>query len=137
NIFGGTFGGPIKKNKAFFFMDYEGTEQRTSGPAAASIAPQTWRDGDLSRFLTTQQIVRDPQTGADAGSRTPFPGNIIPAARITNPVALKLFSSPNLYPLPNNPGTGALGISNDYLSSQASKLSNHQADVKLDYKLSD
>src|SRR5262249_30729428 len=67
NIFGGTFGGPIKKNKAFFFLDYEGTEQRASGPAAASVAPQAWRTGDLSRFLTTQnQVVRDPQTGADA-----------------------------------------------------------------------
>ena len=31
NIFGGTFGGPIKKNKVFFFVDYEGTEQRNSG----------------------------------------------------------------------------------------------------------
>lgn len=137
NIFGGTFGGPIKRNKAFFFMDYEGTEQRTSGPAAASVAPASWRMGDLSQFLTQNQIVRDPQTGADAGSRLPFPGNIIPTARITNPVALKLFSSPNLYPLPNNPGTGPLGITNNYLSSQASKLSNHQADVKVDFKLSD
>ena len=39
NIFGGTFGGPIKKNKLFFFTDYEGTEQRTSGAASASVAP--------------------------------------------------------------------------------------------------
>src|SRR5207247_433895 len=60
NIFGGTFGGPIKRNKAFFFMDYEGTEQRTSGPATASVAPATWRTGDLSRFLTQNLTVRDP-----------------------------------------------------------------------------
>jgi hypothetical protein len=137
NIFGGTFGGPIKKNRAFFFMDYEGTEQRTSGPANASVAPRTWRNGDLSQFLTQNQIVRDPQTGVDAASRTPFPGNVIPTARITNPVALKLFSSPDLYPLPNNPGAGALGITNNYLSNQASKLSNHQADAKVDFRLSD
>jgi len=131
NIFGGTVGGPIRKNKAFFFMDYEGTEQRTSGPATASVAPDAWRSGDLSQFLTQNQIVRDPLTG------TPFPGNIVPSARITNPVALKLFSSPDFYPLPNNAGTGALGVTNNYIASQASKISNHQADVKVDYRLTD
>src|SRR3954470_15270803 len=125
NIFGGTVGGPIRKNKAFFFMDYEGTEQRTSGPATASVAPDAWRTGNLSQFLTQNQVVRDPLTG------TPFPGNIVPAARITNPVALKLFGSPDFYPLPNNPGTGPLGVTNNYIASQASKISNHQADVKI------
>ena len=131
NIFGGTVGGPIRKNKAFFFMDYEGTEQRTSGPATASVAPDAWRSGDLSQFLTQNQVVSDPLTG------TPFPGNIVPSARITNPVALKLFSSPDFYPLPNNAGTGPLGVTNNYIASQASKISNHQADAKVDYRLSD
>ncbi|MBL8178677.1 MAG: TonB-dependent receptor, partial [Bryobacterales bacterium] len=134
NIFGGTLGGPIVRNKAFFFMDYEGTEQRTSGPATASIAPQTWRNGDLSRF---PQIVRDPTTGDSAATRAPFPGNQIPGARITNPVAIKLFSSPELYPLPNNPGVGALGVTSNYLSSSAAKLSNHQADAKVDFRPTD
>ena len=131
NIFGGTFGGPIKQNKAFFFMDYEGTEQRGSGPATASVAPAEWRRGDLSRFLSQNLIMRDP-TNAQ-----PFAGNIIPAARITNPVALKLFGSPDLYPLPNNAGTGALGVTNNYIASQASKISNHQADVKVDFRPTD
>src|SRR5437667_246583 len=48
NIFGGTLGGPVIKNKAFFFVDYEGTEQRTSGASTASVAPTAWRTGDLS-----------------------------------------------------------------------------------------
>lgn len=138
NIFGGTFGGPIVRNKAFFFMDYEGTEQRASGPATASVAPAAWRRGDLSDFLTRQnQIVRDPLTGPDVGSRTPFPGNIIPENRITNPVARYLFANPSIYPLPNNPGQGALGITSNYQSSSASKLKNHQADVRGDYRPSD
>jgi hypothetical protein len=134
NIFGGTLGGPIVRNRAFFFMDYEGTEQRASGPAAASVAPAEWRSGDLSRF---PQVVRDPATGTDVASRAPFPGNRIPASRIVNPVALKLYSSPALYPLPNNPGTGALGVTGNYQSSSASKLSNHQADAKVDFRLTD
>jgi hypothetical protein len=138
NIFGGTFGGPVIKNKAFFFVDYEQTEQRTSGSSTASVAPGTWRTGNLSDFLTkANQIVRDPATGPDVPSRTPFAGNIIPTNRIVNPVALKLFSSPDLYPLPNNAGTGTLGITSNYLSSQASRLSNKQGDIKGDFRLTD
>jgi hypothetical protein len=131
NIFGGTLGGPIAKNKLFFFMDYEGTEQRASGPASASVAPAAWRTGNLSQFLTQNQVVRDPLTGQ------PFPGNIIPQSRIVNPVANKLFSDPNLYPLPNQPGTGPLGIVNNYAASTASSLKNHQADAKVDWRASD
>ena len=84
NIFGGTFGGPVIKNKAFFFVDYEGTQQRDSGPANASVAPAAWRTGDLTDLQTKSGlVVKDPSTGL------PFPGNIIPANRITNPVAQK------------------------------------------------
>src|SRR5215813_14043727 len=91
NIYGGTLGGPVIRNKAFFFFDYEGTEQRTSGSATASVAPAAWRTGDLSDFLNkSNQVVKDPLTG------NPFPGNIIPTNRITNPVAQKLFSNPSL-----------------------------------------
>ncbi|HEV3196618.1 MAG TPA: carboxypeptidase regulatory-like domain-containing protein [Bryobacteraceae bacterium] len=138
NIFGGTLGGPVIRNKAFFFVDYEGTEQRTSGSATASVAPAAWRTGDLSDFLNkSNQVVKDPNTGPDLASRTPFPGNLIPLARIINPVAQKLFSSPNLYPLPNNAGTGVLGISSNYLSTQASRISNKQGDIKGDFRTSD
>jgi hypothetical protein len=131
NIFGGTFGGPIVQNKAFFFMDYEGTEQRSSGPASASVAPAAWRTGDLSQLLGQNQIVRDPATG------NPFPGNIIPQSRIVNPAATALFSDRALYPLPNQPGTGALGVTGNFGGSSRSKLSNHQADAKVDWRFSD
>jgi hypothetical protein len=137
NIFGGTLGGPIRRNAAFFFIDYEGTEERSSGPATANVAPAAWRTGDLSQFLTQNQIVRDPLTGASLPERQPFAGNIIPRARITNPVATTLFSSPDLYPLPNNPGVGALGVIGDYMSSTRSQLSNHQADAKMDWRPSE
>ncbi len=138
NIYGGTFGGPIKKDKLFFFVDFEGTKQRTSGVASANVAPAAWRTGDLSDFLNkSNQIVRDPSTGIDAASRTPFPGNIIPAARIINPVAKYLFSNSNIYPLPNNVGTGVYFIGSNYLSSARNKLDSNQGDIKIDYRASE
>ena len=138
NIFGGTIGGPIKRNKMFFFLDYEQTERRIAGPATATVAPATWRNGDLSQFLNlaTPTIIRDPATGTSAATRTPFPNNQIPVARFS-PAARFLFSNPSLYPLPNNTGTGNLGIASNYIGGTRNYLSNKQGDAKLDYRLSD
>jgi hypothetical protein len=137
NIFGGTFGGPVKKDRAFFFVDYEQTERRLAGPATASVAPAAWRAGDLSQFLAVNnQIIRDPATGTTLATRTPFPNNQIPVARFS-PTARYLFSNPNLYPLPNNAGTGTLGVGSNYIGASRNYLSNKQGDAKFDYRLSD
>jgi hypothetical protein len=128
NIFGGTLGGPIKRNKAFFFMDYEGTLQRADGPASASVAPAAWRNGDLSAF---PNVIVDPAAGG-----TPFPGKQIPRSRFS-PVANFLYSNPSLYPLPNQTGVGPQGVTGNYAGSSASRQNNHQADAKVDYRLSD
>jgi hypothetical protein len=71
NIFGGTLGGPIKRDRAFFFIDYQGARQRNEGPASASVAPPAFRTGDLSSVTT--RVIRDPVT------QQPFPNNVIPA----------------------------------------------------------
>lgn len=140
NIFGGTFGGPIQQNKAFFFVDYEQTERRIAGPATAAVAPAAWRNGDLSQFLTfipnNPQIIRDPATGTTLADRTPFPNNQIPVSRYS-PTARFLFSNPSLYPLPNNTGTGPLGVLSNYIGATRNFLTNKQGDAKLDYRLSD
>ncbi|MGH9662585.1 MAG: carboxypeptidase regulatory-like domain-containing protein [Bryobacteraceae bacterium] len=131
NIFGATFGGPIVRDKHFFFIDYQGTRQRGSGPATASVAPAEFRTGNLSRFASP---IRDPQAGG-----TPFAGNQIPQSRIVNPVARALFADQRLYPLPNNEAlaTGAIRVNGNYRASSGNFNDNDQADVKIDSRLSD
>ncbi len=58
NIFGGTLGGPIKKNKLFFFVDYQGIIQRTGGGGSIRVAPLSWRQGNLS---TLSAFIRIPK----------------------------------------------------------------------------
>ena len=137
NIFGGTFGGPVRRNRVFFFMDYQGSRNPSGGLTSVSVASVPSRTGDLSAF---PQLVKDPlgdQPCTAANRAGCFVGNIIPQSRIVNPVALKLFSDPAIYPLPNNRGTGAIGITNNYSTSSASYSSQDQADAKIDARVTD
>lgn len=125
NIFGATFGGPIKRNRAFFFVDYEGTRRVTSGAGLATVAPQSYRNGNMAGY--GKQLV-DPVT------KQPFPGNMVP---VVNPVAKALFANLALYPLPNTIGTGAILVQNNYLGKRSDVVNNDQADAKLDFRLSE
>ena len=139
NIFGGTFGGPIKKNKVFFFVDYEQTERRIAGPATASVAPAAWRNGDLSQFLTVNnQIIRDPGTGTipchpDAVPEQPDSRGALQCNR-----ASICSATPTCIRCRTIPGTGALGVGGKlHWVHSRNYLSNKQGDAKLDYRLGD
>ena len=94
HVFGATVGGPIQKNKVFFFADYQAFIRDAPGEASASVAPAEWRRGDFSRV---DVVIVDPATGE------PFPGNVIPVDRFS-PVATAVLANPALYPLPTRPG---------------------------------
>ncbi len=139
HIYGGTLGGPIKKEKVFFFVDYQGTAQRTGGGGFIRVAPAAWRTGDLSTLVSTGNVqIRDPQTCTnprDTSTCGFFAGGIIPANRIVNPVAKALFADTSLYPLPSRiDPTNATGILDVVTGNE---VNGHQFDVKIDYKLSD
>jgi hypothetical protein len=114
NTYGGTMGGPIRKNRLFFFGSLEGFRRDQSLFTLFTVPDARLRAGDFSQALNANgslQVIYDPDTGTGNGfSRTPFPNNQIPANRI-NPIALKVL---NLFPLPNNPGTGTGGFTNNY-----------------------
>jgi hypothetical protein len=124
HIFGGTVGGRIVANSVFFFADYQGSRQDAPGFGTASVAPETWRRGDLSS-VTAQ--IRDPLTGQ------PFPGNQIPAARI-GATARALLNDLTNYPLPNRTVPG--GISGNYVGETLLAIRAHQGDVRIDWSAS-
>jgi Carboxypeptidase regulatory-like domain/TonB-dependent Receptor Plug Domain len=132
NEFGGTIGGPIKKDKIFFFGDYQGIRRAIPTTVNTfSVIPAEFRNGDFSRLLTEQNIqLYDPLTTDAAGNRQPFVNNQIPVTR-RNIVATNLFSSPDLYPLPVN---GALRF--NQFNATRSQLVSDQFDAKVDAKLS-
>ena len=89
NNFGASLGGPIRKNKAFFFGAYEGSREATEVINTMNVPLAAWRSGDFSGL--SKQLV-NPYTG------NPFAGNQIPAAMI-NPVSQKLGAI--YFPYPN------------------------------------
>ena len=83
---GFTFGGPIKRNKLFFFGDYVRTSDDSGRLIRGHVPEAAFRNGDFSAAPTH---IYDPSTGdADGSGRTPFANNQIPADRIS-PIALE------------------------------------------------
>jgi hypothetical protein len=130
NEFGGTFGGPIIKDKIFFFGDYQGIRRATpTSINTFSVIPAEFRNGDFSRLLTEKGIqLYDPLTTDANGNRQPFQNNQIPVSRM-NIVAKNLFSSQDLYPLPINSN-----LQNNQYNPTRSQLISDQFDVKVDAK---
>ena len=130
NNFGGTIGGPIKKNKSFFFISYEQERLRNTITYLSSVPPQnqiTYNpDGsvDLSRLLDpgtgTVLPIYDPGFFGQNFYSQQFPGNVIPACpagtaptgSCVSPAGLAVLQ--NFFPQPNLPGTN-FGYYNNYL----------------------
>ena len=129
NEFGGSFGGPIKKNKLFFFGDYQGARRRTGGSEVTTTPTAAERTGDFSALGVP---IFDPTTGnADGTGRVQFPNNKIPASQISQPAANLLA----LLPLPNSGGPGA--FNNNYVASGSEAFDSDQFDARVDDYLKD
>src|SRR5947209_2840233 len=123
DVFGGTLGGPLVKNKLFAFGDYQGTRFKAPGFETISVAPASWRSGDLSSVTAT---IRDPLTGQ------PFPGNQIPSARISQ-IARTILNNSSLYPLPNR---NVSGVTGNYVGEILSATHANQMDARVDWNAS-
>ncbi len=114
NQYGGTIGGPVKKNKTFFFADWQGTRLRT-GVTRFSTVPTLAQRGGLFG-----SVIYDPSSAP----RVPFPLNTVPPASI-DPLAKLVLAR---YPLPNLPGAA-----NNYVRTAVEPDSQDQFDVRLDH----
>ena len=133
NQFGGTFGGPVFKNKLFFFADYEGL-RKDLPPVTTSftVMPVAFRQGDFSALLQPANgsiQLYNPFSLDASGNRAPFANNQIPLSTFS-PAVKNLFSNTSYYPLPL---TTALRF--NQANSASSYVNSDQGDFKLDWKI--
>jgi Carboxypeptidase regulatory-like domain/TonB dependent receptor len=143
NQFGGTIGGPIKKNKVFAFGDYQGQRAHVGGTAQDRILTAAERGGnlsDLGRNIYDPYVTSDPAhciivpnaagqpTPAPLASRTQFPGNVIPACRLSTQVQ-------NLLKVLPTGATLADPTANNFSGSGSNVLNADNFDVRGDYVL--
>ncbi|MDQ6677559.1 MAG: carboxypeptidase-like regulatory domain-containing protein [Acidobacteriota bacterium] len=138
NMYGGSFSNPILKNKLFNFFSVEKWKINSPGSYAVTVPTALERQGDFSQTYAADGTLRtiydpfstavDPVTGAV--SRTPFPGNKIPAARF-DALSAKLASA---FPDPNNPGVG-YNHTNNYFKSLSQATDYYNLSDRVDYNI--
>jgi hypothetical protein len=130
NTGGGTIGGPVRKNKLFYFVSYDGHFLGQNAQGTYTVPTPEMRTGDFS--LVTRNAIYDPMTGAADGSgRTPFPNNLIPSNRL-DAIALKMQGH---IPLPNY--GSATATSNNYFATGDAQQQRDTTDAKIDYRPKD
>ena len=123
NDYGGTFSGPVWKNKTFFFGAFEGLKFRAQSVINNTVPPENFRNGD---FSAVTQALRDP-----LANNAPFANATIPASRIT---ASSRTLMQALYPLPTRASTN-IGSPN-YQLQEGQQNDNDQYDVRIDHNFS-
>lgn len=135
--FGGTLGGPIIKDKTFFFADYLGQRNHLPFPSSSTVPTAGSRNGDFTGFANHDCDGDGVTTGANDGpvcnpsTGKAFAGATIPASLIS-PISKKIF---NLYPLPTinvlNPDQG----NNNFFTQRANQERINNYEFKIDHRL--
>ena len=137
--FGGVVGGPIKKNKTFFFGTFEYTHSKSPSSQTATLPTLDQRRGDFSKTFFSDGrpiIVYNPfdtyKDASGATKRNPFPGNVIPASML-DPIALK---AAQYYPKPNQDPNPVTHINNWFTQGIGESFSK-QFDAKGDHSFTE
>ncbi len=118
NEFGGSLGGPVVRNKLFYFGNFEGLRRRVSSTTVHAMPTAALKEGNFSGL----SAIRDPLNAM------PFPNNRIPTGRISGASRelLKFASDPN------GPGTGAAGLGNNFTTTVPTRESYDRYSVRID-----
>lgn len=137
NQFGGSIGGPLIKNKLFWFGDAQLSRRRTGSSVKTSVPTALARTGDLSQYVLaggTNQFY-DPKTGDSTTGlgRAPFAGNVIPQSRLSSQ-ALALLK---FLPAPNSIDTGVdpsqRAFQNNFVATGSEAFDSNQWNTRWDY----
>jgi hypothetical protein len=123
NEFGGSLGGPIVRNKLFYFGSFEGLRLRQSSTTTSSMPTAALRAGNFAGL----SAIKDPWSSA------PFPDNVIPASRIHS-VAKELMTFTTD---PNQAGTGAAGLGNNLVVNIPRREPMDRYSGRADYQMTD
>jgi len=130
-IMGGTAGGPIRRNKLFYFGGWERNDERNARFNTYTVPTARMRTGDFSEVLALNPVFRiyDPTTGdASGNNRSFFENAVIPANRLSQNAR----DIQALYPAPNNPGTNN-GLQNNLFVARFPKAIRDNYDGKINW----
>ncbi len=123
--YGGAFGGPLARDRTFFFADYQGQQQSIARTVTSTVPTLLQRQGIFAEAIAGRvPVVYDPATTVGS-TRSAFAGDFIPAGRM-DPVALALLQR---YPLPTAPGTA-----NNFSRTDNEIDNQNQWDARIDHR---
>ncbi len=150
NQFGGTLGGPIKKNKIFFFVSYEGTRESQYAQRFVDVGTDAMRQGDMTGVFQLGDCnpamtgmggqsdcgIYDPLTGdSDGRGRTAFANNLIPTSRIDT--GLRNALNDPRFPTANRVGSGDFGLTQNFIGNGSTTFFRDTIDSKVNFNISD